>query len=56
VNKQRGLVPAVAEVFPDAKHALCQVHYLKNVALPVADADEALKVTLRKQVRTKWGV
>jgi hypothetical protein len=54
-DKQRGLVPAVAEVFPDAKHALCQVHYLKNVALPVADADEALKVTLRKQVRDEVG-
>jgi len=50
-DKQRGLEPAIARVFPHAKHALCQSHYLKNAATPVAEADESLKVTLRKAVR-----
>ena len=50
-DKQTALVPAVASVFPHAKHGLCQVHYFKNAAEPVADADEALKKTLRQAVR-----
>lgn len=54
-DKQRGLVPAVKVVFPEAKHAFCQSHYLDNIAEPVAKADEALKVSLRKQVRAQIG-
>lgn len=54
-DKQRGLVPAVAEVFPHAQHGFCQTHYLKNATAPVAEADEAMKVTLRKQVRQEIG-
>lgn len=54
-DKQRGLVPAVATVFPEAKHAFCQMHYLKNAAEPVAEADQAMKVTLRKGVRAQVG-
>ena len=46
-DKQSGLLPAVAEVFPQTPHAFCQMHYLQNVALPVAEADEALKVRVR---------
>jgi hypothetical protein len=54
-DKQRGLEPAVPAVFPHAKHGLCQSHYLKNAAAPVAEADEAMKVTLRKMVRDEVG-
>lgn len=54
-DKQRGLVPAVAEVFPEVKHAFCQSHYLSNIAKPIAEADEAMKVTLRKDVREQVG-
>ena len=54
-DKQRGLVPAVAAVFPDAKHAFCQIHYLRNAVLPLAAADEALKVDLRQAVRAAVG-
>jgi hypothetical protein len=54
-DKQRGLEPAVPAVFPHAKHGLCQSHYLKNAAAPVAEADEAMKVTLRKAVRDEVG-
>lgn len=54
-DKQRGLVPAVAAVFPRAQHGYCQMHYLKNAAQPVAEADEAMKVTLRQGVRAEVG-
>lgn len=54
-DKQRGLVPAITTVFPEAKHALCQSHYLNNIADPIATADDGMKVTLRKQVRSSIG-
>lgn len=54
-DKQRGLEPAVAQVFPGACHAFCQTHYLQNAAAAVAEADEAMKVTLRKGVRAEVG-
>ena len=54
-DKQRGLVPAVGLVFPQAKYGFCQVHYPKNAAEPVAEADEAMKVVLRQEIRTELG-
>ena len=54
-DKQRGLVPAVAVVFPNAKYAWCQMHYLGNAAEPVAETDEAMKVDLRQRVRAEIG-
>ena len=54
-DKQRGLEPAVPRVFRHAKHALCQSHYLKNAAAPLAEADEAMKVTLRQAIRNQVG-
>ena len=45
-DKQRGLVPAVKAVFPDAKHGICQFHYLDNAAEPVAAADEQMKIDI----------
>jgi hypothetical protein len=54
-DKQRGLVPAVSVVFPQAKYGFCQMHYLDNAAEPVAEADEATKVALRQEVRIELG-
>lgn len=54
-DKQRGLEPAVAAVFPDTPHAWCQLHYLNNAAEPVAAAVEQLKVTLRQDIREQVG-
>jgi hypothetical protein len=54
-DKQRGLVPAIHTIFPHAKHALCQSHYLKNLAEPIAAADETMKVQLRKTIRGSVG-
>jgi hypothetical protein len=54
-DKQRGLVPAVAEVLPGSCHQFCQAHYLKNLSEPLAEADEAFKVRLRKNIRQEAG-
>jgi hypothetical protein len=54
-DKQRGLVPAVGAVFPEAHHAFCQWHYLQNAVAPLAAADNAMKVALRKEVRQAVG-
>jgi hypothetical protein len=54
-DKQRGLEPAVAGVFPGIPHAWCQLHYLNNAAEPVAAAVEQLKVALRQDIRDQVG-
>jgi len=54
-DKQVALVPAVARVFPHSAHGFCHVHYFKNAAEPVADADEAMKKVLRQEVRADLG-
>lgn len=54
-DKQRGLVPAIQTIFPNARHSFCQAHYLKNAAEPISVADEAMKINLRKTVRKEVG-
>lgn len=54
-DKQRGLIPAIATVFPQAQHHFCHAHYLKNLAEPWAALDSAFKVELRKAVRQAVG-
>ena len=54
-DKQKGLLPAVDKVLPHSWHQFCQGHYLKNLAEPLAEADEAFKVELRKTIRQEVG-
>jgi hypothetical protein len=54
-DKQTGLVPAVASVFPKRPHQFCQAHYLRNLAAPLAAADSAFKSEVRKAVRHQVG-
>jgi Transposase, Mutator family len=54
-DKQKGLVPAVATVFPNSRYQFCQAHYLRNLAEPLAEADAALKGELRNTVRQQVG-
>jgi hypothetical protein len=54
-DKQKGLVPAVATVLPHSRHQFCQAHYLRNLAEPLAEADAAFKMELRKTVREQVG-
>src|SRR2546425_30614 len=54
-DKQTGVMPAVATGLPQSRYQFCQAHYLRNVAEPLAEADSALKVALRKTVRQQGG-
>jgi hypothetical protein len=54
-DKQTGLVPAVATALPGSRHQLCQAHYLRNLAEPLAAADAAFKGELRHAVRQQVG-
>jgi hypothetical protein len=54
-DKQRGLLPAIASVLPTTPHQLCHIHYLRNLAEPLAAADSALSVKLRMAVRHELG-
>src|SRR6267143_5358564 len=54
-DKQTGLVPAVATVLPHSRYQFCQAHYLRNLAEPLAEADAAFKMALRKTVREHVG-
>jgi hypothetical protein len=55
-DKQKGLPEAVAAVLPEARHHFCHSHYLKNLAEPLAKADSAFNVELRKAVRAEVGL
>jgi hypothetical protein len=55
-DKQKGLPEAVAAVVPSALHQFCHAHYLKNLAEPLAKADSAFNVELRKAVRAEVGL
>jgi hypothetical protein len=54
-DKQTGLVPAVASVFPKRPHPFCQAPYLPNLAEPLAEADSAFKSERRQAVRGHLG-
>jgi hypothetical protein len=45
-DKEKGLVPAIREVFPDVPHQFCQLHFLKRCAAPL----DGPLVTLGKEV------
>ncbi len=42
---------AVAFVFPEVPHQLCQFHYLKDAIKPFYEADRHAKTLLKKQLR-----
>jgi hypothetical protein len=48
---QRSIRNAVASALPDIPHQLCQFHYLREAAKPIAAADLHAKKELKKQVR-----
>jgi hypothetical protein len=54
-DKQTGLVPAVAPVWPDSRHQCCQGHSLRNLAEPLAAVEAACKGELRHTVRAQVG-
>lgn len=48
---QHSIRKAVAEVFPNTPHQLCQFHYLREAARPIYEADRHAKKELKKKVR-----
>jgi hypothetical protein len=48
---QQSLRKAVAAALPGTPHQLCQFHYLREAARPIADADRHAKKELKKKVR-----
>jgi hypothetical protein len=58
-DKERSLVPAIAEAFPGVPHQFCQTHFLKNLVEPLKQDDQELNraaketvLALRKVQRT----
>lgn len=49
-DKERSLVPAIAEVFPGVPHQFCQTHFLKNVAEPLKEDDQELARAAKESV------
>ena len=50
-DAQESIRLAVAEVFPGAPHQLCQYHALREAAEPLWEADRALLVEAKKELR-----
>ncbi len=48
---QHSIRQAVAAVFPEVPHQLCQFHYLREAAKPIYEADRHAKKELKKRVR-----
>jgi len=47
-DNEKALVAALGIVFPQAKHQLCQMHFVKNLSEPVHKADRALQKEIRE--------
>lgn len=47
-DKEKALVPAIAEALPGVRHQFCQVHYVKNVSKPLDDDLCALGTEVRQ--------
>ncbi len=50
-DAQESLCQAIAALWPDVPHQLCQFHYLREAAKPIFEADRHAKVLLKKEVR-----
>lgn len=48
-DKEKGLVPAVARVFPEVPYQYCQTHFLKNCAKPLQADLSALQASVRRR-------
>ncbi len=51
-DKEKALVAALKAVWPEAKHQLCQMHFVKNLSEPVHKADRELQKEIRDAMGT----
>ena len=49
-DKEKSLVPAIAEAFPGIPHQFCQTHFLNNVAEPLKEDEQELGRGARETV------
>lgn len=47
-DKEKALVPAIAEALPGVPHQYCQLHFIKNAAKPMEDDLKALGAEVRQ--------
>jgi hypothetical protein len=50
-DKQHSFVAAAARSFPNIPHQICQYHYMRDLTLPIIEADRAMKKELRAKIR-----
>jgi hypothetical protein len=50
-DAQNIIIQAVGEVFPGVPHQLCRIHFLRDFAKLVTEADQALKTDLAKGLK-----
>jgi hypothetical protein len=48
-DKEKGLVPAVEEVFPEVPYQFCHTHFLRNCAKPMQGDLSALQASVRRR-------
>ena len=48
-DKEKGLVPAVEQVFPEVPYQFCQTHFLKNCAKPMQGDLAAVQASVRRR-------
>jgi hypothetical protein len=49
-DKEKALVSALRAVWTESPHQLCQMHFMKNLAGPVHNADQSLRQTLQDRL------
>lgn len=50
-DAQESLCQAIAELWPDVPHQLCQFHYLREASRPVYELDRGLRKQIRKELQ-----
>jgi hypothetical protein len=52
-DAQESLVNAIAELWPEVPHQLCQFHYLRDAAEPIYELDRSTRTAMRKDIGRK---
>lgn len=50
-DAQESLCQAIAALWPDIPHQLCQFHYLREASRPIDELDRGLRKQIRKQIQ-----
>ncbi len=50
-DAQESLCQAIAELWPDVPHQLCQFHYLREASRPIYELDRGLRKQIRKAIQ-----